>query len=402
MTEGMSLVDQEIHAATHRWSGIALLLIALLAVAPISETMRATLHVSPRDTLLALGSIALMMGVAGAAFRSERVSWFWRRTVDLFETITGQAAILYLIYVSGDVVSFFWILHFAHVFFISASPNPRRLNVAIVGVGTSALALTFFLQGDAGSAIFCLWASGCGMVELSALNGMGRRLSGLLSRLEQTERALAKAKLEGERRRIARDLHDGVGSALAALIWQTRQLDLELPGTLPQERVTGLVEHAHRSLAELRSVVWAMRAPARPWREAAERLRGDLAQSCANRVRLEFSATRGGGEVPGDVCLHLERFVQEAARNALEHARPSRLRVELTFGPVLRASVEDDGVGLPPGAVDRSEGGLRNLRQRVESIGGELSIEAGSRGTRLSASFPLLRADGALLESQAA
>src|SRR4029078_750118 len=80
------------------------------------------------------------------------------------------------------------------------------------------------------------------------------------------------------------------------------------------------------------------------------------------------------------------RAVHEALTNVRRHAEPSSAKVVLDAeGNMVRVSIEDDGRGIQPGAAEKSTGyGLTSMRQRVESIGGQLRLDAQRGGTRVT------------------
>jgi two-component system sensor histidine kinase DesK len=192
---------------------------------------------------------------------------------------------------------------------------------------------------------------------------------------KSVERALKVA----ERERIARDLHDILGHTLSVVI-----LKSELAGKLlardPERarvEIANVESIARKALAEVREAIHGYHA-------------GDL-QAEFERVELMLKAVGVAVEVEYEKCtvpaIH-ERILifalKEAATNIMRHAQAKHCRIQLRkIEGAYRLAVSDDGVG-----VSNDEGlGIRGMRQRVESIGGSLSLSSAS-GTELIVSLP--------------
>jgi hypothetical protein len=95
--------------------------------------------------------------------------------------------------------------------------------------------------------------------------------------------------------------------------------------------------------------------------------------------------------VPPETAIAVFRTVQEAISNVIRHARATTVHMKATVDERLRLAISDDGIGIPQGA-DRRPGahGLRQMRFRMEAVGGDLRIEPHSpRGTCIVMSVPL-------------
>lgn len=205
--------------------------------------------------------------------------------------------------------------------------------------------------------------------------------------LEATRTLLSETARQGERLRIARDLHDLIGHHLTAL-----NLDLELASHLTEGRAREAVDQS-RSLAKLlladvREVVRDMREDAGiDLRQALERL---LQSTSQLRTEMAIEPTlRFDHPATAETLL---RVVQEALTNTLKHAsaRYFRLQLQPEGRRWLVLMLEDDGRGLqstPPGY------GIRGMQERVASLGGTLTMEDGpAGGCRLLARLPMAEA----------
>jgi signal transduction histidine kinase len=209
----------------------------------------------------------------------------------------------------------------------------------------------------------------------------------LTDSLQQAREDLVAAR-EEERRRVRRDLHDGVGAALAGVRLQmdsARDLvDDPLAGKLLDAAADGLAE----AVGDLRSVTDDLRPPALDDLGLAASLSAlaDRLRTPSLEVEVDIAPLP---PLPAAVDVACYRIAAEALANAARHARASRvaLRVRLDDGR-LSLTVDDDGVGLP--AQPRGRGlGLSSMRQRTEEIGGRFELVATSPGTSVRVTLPV-------------
>lgn len=188
---------------------------------------------------------------------------------------------------------------------------------------------------------------------------------------------------EDEREHLAREIHDDVGSSLTAVKFGLASLRnaLDLPAGLMErvreieQIVDGVVATTSRIVHDLRpGIVDEGIVPALDW----------LVRSFGPRVGIatRFLALPPDLELPRDVSIAVFRVCQEALNNAAKHSGASRIdvRIELAGGS-LALEVRDNGTGIPPAALDHATGwGLRGMRERAASLGGELDVSASSGG----------------------
>ena len=189
-----------------------------------------------------------------------------------------------------------------------------------------------------------------------------------------------------ERRRMARDLHDGLVQELSFIRSQTAAL----AGGM---HVPGMGEHlaaaADRALRESRRAVDALSgaAPA----GLAEALRA-AAEEVAARAGTSVSvAEEGRGDVGPDVHHALARVVREATSNAVRHGKATSVAIRVRHtGAELHLVVADDGSGFETGAGRDGGFGLQSMRERAENLGGTFAVrsERGS-GTEVEVVVPV-------------
>jgi signal transduction histidine kinase len=216
--------------------------------------------------------------------------------------------------------------------------------------------------------------------------------------------AIERAHRRAERQRLAGELHDSVSQALFSMSLHTRALQLAAQdGADPQGRMTrGLAELQNLTqgaLAELRALILQMR----PESLHEEGLVVALRQHAAvltSREGLDVAFRAPDDRLPLEEQAEEELFrvVQEAAHNSVKHARAQRIDLSIWISAdppgTLVVEVADDGTGFDPTLRRPGHLGLRIMRERVERIGGHLTIDsAPSRSTTIRAILPGVLAD---------
>ena len=204
---------------------------------------------------------------------------------------------------------------------------------------------------------------------------LGAAFDQMLERLEQERRDSARRALgaqEGERLRIARELHDEVGQALTAVLLQLDRAQAGIDGE-SGERIREARETARETLEEVRGIARNLRPEALDDLGLAAALRQLCLEAERAGVLVERAITAGLSLDP-DAEVVVYRVAQEAMTNALRHASAERIRLILQRDAgttVLR--VEDDGRGT---AVAAEGAGVRGMRERAVLVGGTLELTA--------------------------
>jgi PAS domain S-box-containing protein len=216
----------------------------------------------------------------------------------------------------------------------------------------------------------------------------GGQAGELVFAIDVTERrAFGQALMEaigGEQRRIAQEMHDGLGQELTGLALSVRALanraqkerdaisvDLDQLALL----ATSCIQDAHRIVQGLSPLTNADGNL-----DAALELLAQRSSLSGTRVRFR-SRHEAAPAVELKMRNHLYRIAQEAVQNALKHSGAKNIDIELWSRPGdLRLSVIDDGQGLTAGLEKRSGLGMRTMRFRASAIGGRLLITRGANG----------------------
>ena len=211
-------------------------------------------------------------------------------------------------------------------------------------------------------------------------------ISNTQARAELTaSRARLVGAADGARRRIERDLHDGVQQRLVSLALDTRRLDATLPDDL---------EDAHTQLAELTA---GLTGALDELREIARGIHPAILSEGGVEPALKALARRSAiptqvhgqtdGRLPERIEVAIYYVVSEALTNAAKHSQASVVRVDVGQGHgCVRLAVSDDGLG---GADAARGSGLVGLADRVDAVGGTIDITSPpGKGTLLVVTFP--------------
>ncbi len=203
-----------------------------------------------------------------------------------------------------------------------------------------------------------------------------------------------------ERERISQELHDGIAQLLGYLHLRVQAARRALvAGRLSEAALTlhQVEQLAETAYAEVREAVLGLRLASIPNVEAALREYVEHFQARWN-VDVQWTVKDAQAlELSPLVELQLLRVLQEALTNVRKHAqaRQAHVTLERDDGWMVM-TVEDDGIGFDPEDVQQGRFGLRLMRERCESVGGNLRVEsAPGRGTRIEARLPLRGSPGA-------
>src|SRR5215207_9037713 len=197
---------------------------------------------------------------------------------------------------------------------------------------------------------------------------------------------------EEERRRLRRDLHDGLGAQLAGLNVQAGALRRLIPHDpdAADELVVELREELHSAISDIRRLVYDLRPPALDDLGLVEALR-----QLAERYGSEDEQLSVLVEVPEDlpnlpaaVEVAVYRITQEALTNVARHAQAKSCVVRLAINEEVGLEIFDDGVGIP---AEPSAGvGLSSMRERASELGGSCVVQSIPQGgTQVLVHLPL-------------
>jgi signal transduction histidine kinase len=324
------------------------LMLAIAAFAPSTK-----LRVRPRRILLSAGALgifvfalaALLAGI-GPALRAPNAGW------PVFHPELGRAIV--------QVATAAALITAAAGLTRRGEPLLRWVAVAVVLAGFAKLDYALFPP---------LGPKNVHLGDVLRVTAWAVLLVGVVGEMRARFRLRAEAAIAGERRRLARELHDGVAQELAFIRRRATRL-AELPDGVE------ITAAADRALEDSRRAIEALVPPAyEPLHVALERLGARLATECGLEVQVNV---RAATEIRAEVRAELVRIISEAVRNAANHGGAHHVRVDLSGTP-LAVRIIDDGNGFRDG-VNSGLGvagyGLIAMRERAEQVGGQFSLES--------------------------
>ncbi|MGK2878761.1 MAG: histidine kinase [Solirubrobacterales bacterium] len=221
--------------------------------------------------------------------------------------------------------------------------------------------------------------------DLASHVGVAVQSVSLTVELQKSRKDLVTAR-EEERRRLRRDLHDGVGPALAAM-----SIKLEILNDRVDTNDRALVEQlggeVQETITDIRRLVYDLRPPALDEFGLVSALREQATRLSASGANFEVLGPSEIPQLPAAAEVATYRIALEAMTNVAKHAGAAACEVKLSLNGGIQLTVSDNGDGFAPDA--RHGVGMSSMRERASEIGGELSVETGRDGTVVIARLPL-------------
>jgi signal transduction histidine kinase len=240
--------------------------------------------------------------------------------------------------------------------------------------------------------------------DLAPQVGVAIHAMRLTSDLQRSREQLVLTR-EEERRRLRRDLHDGLGPNLASqgLKLAAVQQLLESNPSAAKPLLKQVMEQNNSTVADIRRLVYGLRPPALDELGLVAAIRDHVA-GMDGKSTLEIEIIEPDGGLPplsAAVEVATYRIVLEALTNVIRHAQAKRCTIRFSVSRngasgTLAIEVEDDGKGI---SVDHRAGvGLRSMRERAEELGGSCLIEHGvNRGAHVLARLPIGDSNGSVM-----
>lgn len=274
---------------------------------------------------------------------------------------------------------------------------------AVAAVLTSPVALSSGLDGGsligwaltAGSALlFNIFIGGFFVVMLNDHDRRGSLIRELAATRAELERVNHEAGARQERERLAREIHDTLAQGFTSLLMlvQAAEATLDTDPRTTRERLELAARTARENLAEARALIGGDPTAGLPLDTALRRAAARIGEELGIAMSVDIAGAPHLLSANAQVVTL--RVAQEALANVRKHARAGVVDVRLAYSAAgLTLTVVDDGVGMD-GALPSSPGspggfGLRSMRERVEQVGGVLTItSAVGAGTRVEAEVP--------------
>ncbi|WP_225846726.1 sensor histidine kinase [Streptomyces sp. HPF1205] len=367
----------------------------LLAFVQVGGSSAAGRHQTQRVTLDALGYLLLLAGPALLLLR--------RRRPVAVAAATGAITLLYLAlgYPWGPVFASFVVAFFSAV---AAGHRRAVLIIAAVAYAGHAVVGQWLYRWlppahDHGAS----WAEESGvaawLLAVLAAAELYRLRREQIARERREREEAERRRVDGERMRIARELHDVLAHSISVINVQAG-VALALMDERPEQARTALTTikaASKEALGEVRQVLSTLRAPGEAPRSPApglDRLPELVEQATAAGLTADVEVHGDRVPLPPGADLAAFRIVQEALTNIVRHSGARAARVRLAYLPgLLDLSVDDDGPAVDGGETGGGNG-LVGMRERAAALGG--TVETGPRpdgGFRVHARLPLAAPD---------
>lgn len=200
---------------------------------------------------------------------------------------------------------------------------------------------------------------------------------------------------EEERRRLSREIHDGPAQMLANILLRSDLVDRTFRERGPEqaiEEMKSVRSMVRTSLYEVRRIIYDLRPMALDDLGLVPTIRKYLANiEDYNKIPIRFTEKGDFSEMNSKYEVAMFRLIQEAAQNAIKHAEPSNISVNLAISRQhVATTIRDDGVGFDKDVKKDKSFGLIGMRERIDMLDGELGINSIlGEGTSIYIKIPL-------------
>ena len=230
--------------------------------------------------------------------------------------------------------------------------------------------------------------------EVRLLDAVAGQVALGVRNIRLTER-IGELAAEGERTRIAREIHDGIAQ-MVYMLSLSLETAVDRVGGDPEEerrRLKDLTALAKNALWEVRQYIFDLRPLLSGQEGLVGAVQGQVKEfQAVSEMPVDLNVTGTPVRLPIDTSASMYRIVQEGLGNIFRHAQATHVRIDLGFHDhTLSLSIEDNGIGIDPKAPgDRVGFGMDNLRKRVDDLGGTVDVRTISgEGTRIEVKVPV-------------
>ncbi|OFX61396.1 MAG: hypothetical protein A2046_04660 [Bacteroidetes bacterium GWA2_30_7] len=216
-----------------------------------------------------------------------------------------------------------------------------------------------------------------------------RKLKNRLQKIEMQQ------KIYLERERISRDLHDNVGSHLTYIITTLDNISYKMEKgekNVSQDKISSLSDFSRSTMQELRESIWALNKENISLTELKDKIceySSRMASASNMNFDIEFLCATNIYLKPSN-AINIYRIIQESINNSVKHSEAKNLTVTISEKEenFIYIEVKDNGKGISE--ISKNNGyGLKNMYGRVKDIHGQITIDSGNKGTKISFSFPV-------------
>ena len=256
------------------------------------------------------------------------------------------------------------------------NPSPTRVTVLVQPFLWQTLGFRLTV------ALFALSAAGMA-IRVASLRRLQRRMAAVMNEM----------RVDKERTRIARDLHDDLGASLTEINFLGTLTANAVSDNVVRQRIEGMVERAQRMTKALDEIVWTVNPANDSLSSTANYLCSRAQESLVTggiRCRLDVADDLPATTVDSELRHNLLMAVNEAIHNVLKHSKATEcsLSIQIDLG-ALQVTVADNGGGFVPVGAPDGHDGLVNLQRRMEASGGSVDIASTPHGTVVTLRVPL-------------
>lgn len=202
-------------------------------------------------------------------------------------------------------------------------------------------------------------------------------------------------KLQEQRLRISRDLHDNIGSQLTFIISSIDNIKFGFPDVKEKlaDKLSGISTFTTQTIYELRDTIWAMNKNEISFEDLQSRITNFINQAkvAASGIRFDFQidpSIDGNQTFTSIQGMNIYRIIQEGVNNAIKYSKASKVDVAVhETEDSFRIAIQDDGQGFNKEKVAMGNG-LKNMSKRARDLGGELEINSDKKGTTIQLIIP--------------
>jgi len=190
-------------------------------------------------------------------------------------------------------------------------------------------------------------------------------------------------KIQMERERISRDLHDNVGSHLTYIVTSLDNISHKLEKGekgISEEKISSLSDFSRETIQQLRETIWAINKESILLSELKDKVNDHFLKIHDLTEHINFSVemeSENNNELKPSTAIHLFRIVQEAVNNCVKHSGAKTISVKIsTMGNYLTIIIADDGKGIVQTENGNNHCGLENMKIRMKEIGGVFALNS--------------------------
>lgn len=322
--------------------------------------------------LIGLTSLLFILFLANSLLDILNLDWSY-----LLQDIEKTEKLIFLILVFSLSMTFFFVLFWRVI--EEVSRRKMQVNLKRLLAGKEVVA---FADPDLDA-------------SFKSLSGKLNLLTEAVQKAENQSLVKEEAIIEKERKRIARDLHDTVSQELFAahmILSGVSQQALKLDREKMQTQLQGVAAILETAQKDLRVLLLHLRPVELEEKSLIEGIQ-ILLKELEDKSDLKVSLKQNVSKLPKKIEEHIFRILQELISNTLRHAQASCLDVYLYYQTdvEVQLKVVDNGIGFQLGSLDDLSYGLRNIKERVEDMAGNIQLlTAPKQGLAVDIRIPLL------------